>query len=352
MSDSKNLTALNCPNCDAPLSCKSTDMVVTCESCGTSVIIKDLVTKTRIDNQDKLNSYLNLSENALKTKDWKSAYKYYESICKIDCSEKNMSILNILNFMRGKSDFRQETVSECRKLDIEKRRFFLEEMKFYIDSLKASDIKKANSYADPNRRQSELRAANAKYFPMYNLINSELEEIRPVKCICGNTLEYNEDVCSECGKTRLEICEELKNSEKLAQKEKIMLIISLSWLGLDVLIGSVSASYIFYGEASSAVFPGIIAFIFLALYIILFNRKLKSKYVTIIAGKLEKIHLNNKTELLNKIFLPVAVIVPVIIIILLGTIMVPQESEEILDSGSGITEVIEETAEKTTEAPT
>ena len=116
MSDNKDIVALNCPNCKAPLSCNKNEMTVTCEHCGTSVLIKDLVTKSRVNKSDKLQSSITMADNAFDNKDWKSACKYYEAICKIDPSDENMSVYNILMYITGKTAYREDIIKQKYKL--------------------------------------------------------------------------------------------------------------------------------------------------------------------------------------------------------------------------------------------
>ena len=62
---------------------------------------------------------------------------------------------------------------------------------------------------------------------MLDKVNTEIKMISHLKCICGNMLEYNEETCSNCSKTRQQILTELDTQEVSKKKVTTMAIIAL-----------------------------------------------------------------------------------------------------------------------------
>lgn len=341
MSDSKDLISLNCPNCQAPLSCKSTEMTVICEHCGTSVLIKDFITKSRVNSKDKLESSLAMAENAFKTKDWKSAYKYYESVCKITKSDEDLAIFNILSCICGKIEPSAEIIENCNKIDVAKRKIILDALKTHIESLRVSETKAAtNKYKDTKTRNKIYQSINSKYVPMLDKVNTEIKMISPLKCICGNMLEYNEETCSNCSKTRQQILTELDTQEVSKKKVTTMAIIALVILFFSWIFGSSAFSHLYHG--SGVVSHWILAIIGLAVFVALINGKLKNIIVDFIAEKTPI-----KSDIVNKILLPVTIAVPLVLMAVGGMFMNPEDSN--INDSSSLTENVIETTEQSTE---
>ena len=341
MSDSKDLISLNCPNCQAPLSCKSTEMTVICEHCGTSVLIKDFITKSRVNSKDKLESSLAMAENAFKTKDWKSAYKYYESVCKITKSDEDLAIFNILSCICGKIEPSAEIIENCNKIDVAKRKIILDALKTHIESLRVSETKAAtNKYKDTKTRNKIYQSINSKYVPMLDKVNTEIKMISPLKCICGNMLEYNEETCSNCSKTRQQILTELDTQEVSKKKVTTMAIIALVILFFSWIFGSSAFSHLYHG--SGVVSHWILAIIGLAVFVALINGKLKNIIVDFISEKTPI-----KSDIVNKILLPVTIAVPLVLMAVGGMFMNPEDSN--INDSSSLTENVIETTEQSTE---
>ncbi|MGN0613581.1 MAG: hypothetical protein ACI4JB_06725 [Porcipelethomonas sp.] len=315
MSDNyKDLIALNCPNCQATLSCKSNEMTVTCEHCGTSILIKDLITKSRIDKADKLESSSAMAENALKNKDWKSAYKYYESICKIEQSPENMAIFNILAYICDKIGYQETIFDNSKNIHIDNRRVLLEAVKTHIEQLRTDELKAlSNKYKDPKVYRKYSKSIYNKYLPLVGRADEEIRNITPVICSCGNTVEYNENECSECGKTRNQIIDEQTKKAADDKLNKTLSVTALVCMVLGILFGAGMVKSIISGEFQAAFL--IFTVILTAVFVVVINFKVRDYVVSLFP---EKIQTN---AAVIKALPAVTIAVPVILMIALGAMM-------------------------------
>lgn len=233
MKENSGLLALNCPNCQAPLECDESEMTVTCESCGTSVLIKDLVTKTRINKGDKLKSSVQMAENAFDNKDWKSACKFYEQICKTDYSAENMAVYNLLMYINGKISFNGDLITNSKNIEPVKRRLLLELAKNALINDRTNEMKERSRGMNATGYRELQKSVFAKYKVIINEIDNELKTIIPMKCTCGNNIDPGEEKCSKCGLTRQEI---LKNAQKESVKSKKKIFIIIAAIVVAVLV--------------------------------------------------------------------------------------------------------------------
>lgn len=302
MNDNNSLISLTCPNCQATLSCSSTEMTITCEHCGTSVLIKDFITKSRVNNDDKLQSYLTLAENAFKIKDWKNAYKYYESICKITKSDKDITIFNALGYICGKIGFRDGIAVDCRKLELDMRILLLNEMKKYTESLKAHDMEIVRNLPNDSKNKKTNYPTTLditiKYQQPLKTLNSEIEATKPIKCMCGNFLQCTDEECSKCGKSRQEVLEYIKDKKTFTN--------SLICMFFSVIFGALAVS------DRLKIFNYIVAFIFLLISVMGLNRTSKTEA------------LKNKVK---KLFLPITIGFPIVFMILIGLCIKPSKAD-------------------------
>jgi len=344
MSDNKDIVALNCPNCKAPLSCNKNEMTVTCEHCGTSVLIKDLVTKSRVNKSDKLQSSITMADNAFDNKDWKSACKYYEAICKIDPSDENMSVYNILMYITGKTAYREDIIKQNRNISIEKRKVLLNAVKSYLEGKRGEETRAlARKYKDKKVYKKQARVVFAKYQNMMGPVINEIKNVNPVKCTCGYTVEYNEDSCSSCGKTREQISKEKKEKYAKDKSNQKLLFIALIGMAVGIFFGAGTFSSIIYGSFEPAFL--VFTVILTALFVIAVNKKLKD----FILEKLpEKIKENE--FIVQKGFLIATIAVPVIMMLLLGSCMKSDNTENTKDETA--TTVITTVTEQETVATT
>ena len=146
-------------------------------------------------------------------------------------------------------------------------------LKTHIESLRVSETKVAtNKYKDTKTRNKIYQSINSKYVPMLDKVNTEIKMISPLKCICGNMLEYNEETCSNCSKTRQQILTELDTQEVSKKKVTTMAIIALVILFFSWIFGSSAFSHLYHG--SGVVSHWILAIIGLAVFVALINGKL------------------------------------------------------------------------------
>ena len=323
MSDRKDLITLNCPNCQAPLSCESSEMTITCEHCGTSVLIKDLITESRINNEDQLESYRTLAKNALNVRDWNNAYKYYESICKITKSDKDIAIFNALGYICGKLQFYDKFAIDCRELELDMRILLLNEMKNYTKALKARDMEIAtqNKNNSNNKQKSESTLdVYLRYDPILKTLNTEINHTKPIRCLCGNYLQCTDEKCSQCGKSRKEVLEDKANDRKFTN--------SILYAVLSIIFGT----FTFSGRMSK------IGFIITAVLLIMAVSGLNK------TSKTEAL----KTKL-NRLFLPIMTAVPVTLMVLLGFCFKPNKpNADISTLKSAIIETTEQTTARKT----
>lgn len=221
--ENNNLVSLICPQCNAQLEINSTELKTNCKHCGTSILIKDFVTERRIDNEDKIVSLRKLAENSLKNRDWKKVSEYYEEICKISPTEENVRNLNIVNFFLGKTIFQKSLLDSFYTLPIKEHRNLLTEMLKHINSLKSQEISKANTISDPKTKNATISSIHAKYQRDIQLIVTEQKKLTPIKCSCGAEIQYNEDTCANCGKTKAaNLADESLKQKKKNQKTIII----------------------------------------------------------------------------------------------------------------------------------
>lgn len=322
MKDNNDLISLNCPNCQAPLSCNSTEMTITCKHCGTSILIKDFITGSRINSKDQLQSYKTLAENALQISDWKNAYKYYETICKITKLDEDIAIFNALGYICGKLQFCDKLAIDCRKLELNMRILLLNEMKNYTESLKKRDMAIATQAKKNSNTQKSDSTVDIylRYNPILQTLNTEIQDTKPIKCMCGNILLRTDEECSKCGKSRQEVLEEIKN--------KRIWVNSFIFMLFSVIFGALAVS----GKLS--IFNFIVAAILLIMAVSGLNKTTKSEA------------LKNK---LNHFFLPIMIVVPVTLMVLLGLCFKPNKpNPEVNTLNSAIIETTEWTTNKNT----
>lgn len=343
MSDNKDIISLNCPNCQAPLNCKSTEMTITCEHCGASVLIKDFVTKSRINKSDKLDSSTMLADNAVRNKDWKAAYKHYESICKINNTESNIGILNALGYICGRIDFNYDLISGLKATEITLRRTLISEMMKQTAQKQRTEMQSVAYLSGRNKQlyKNKVSIINQKYSPVLSALNSELRDITPVKCSCGNMVEYDEDKCSKCGKERSLIIEEARQIELGRKKANRFAIVAAFTFVISVLFGSSSIAYIRIGDYSTASKQAVISLLLFAVFLFVLNSKLKNFLLSQLS---EKISVFDKfRDKVNKIYLPFTVVVPLVCMLFLGMCMNAEnrKPEESITAAEQITETTE-----------
>lgn len=343
MSDSNEIFALVCPNCKAPLSCKSTDMTTICEHCGTSVFIKELVTADRINKSDKLKSNLAMADNSINNRDWKSAYKYYESICKVEPSSENMAIFNLLSYICGKLDYQASYFEESKNISLDKRKVLLEaSKKSTVDekTKKIQDVYKKYRNQKVARKQAKL--IDNQYTVRLNLISLEIQKASPVKCSCGNTVECTEQSCSKCGKSRDTILTEYKDKLAKSKSNNINLIVALICGGLGIFFGAGTFSEILYGDFSFITL--FLALFGIAIMVYIINVKVKDMFLDLLPDKLRT------NEYMPKALLVATIIIPIVFMLLLGSCMKPQENEEKNESSIVVTTTQKITEKATTKA--
>lgn len=340
MSDNKDIISLNCPNCQAPLKCKSTEMTTTCEHCGTSVLIKDFVTKSRLNKSDKLDSSTLLADNAIRNKDWKSAYKHYESICKINNTESNIGILNALGYICGRIDFNNDLISGLETTEITLRRILISEMMKQTAQKQRTEMQSVAYLSGRNKQlyKNKVRIINQKYSPALGTLNSELRKITPVKCSCGNIVEYDEVNCSRCGKERSQIVEEARQIELGRKKANRFAVVAAFAFVISVLFGGSAISYIRSGDYSAASKQAVISLFLFAVFIFILNAKLKNFLLSQLS---EKVSLIDKfKDKVNKIYFPFTVAIPLVCMIFIGLCM-NTEAHTAEDSLSAIKQITE-----------
>lgn len=210
------LISLTCPQCHAQLEINSTELQVNCQHCGTQILVRDFITARRIDNQDKQTAFQALAENAFKNKDWARAFEYYEKLCKISPTADNLRNMNISSLFSGKVQIQQSTLNSLYELPIEQHREILSELLKHLNTLKSKELATANTIANDNRKKNAVNSIHTKYAPALQALYAETNKLKPISCSCGGQLQYNEDVCSRCGKAKQVILKE-QNDKKNKQ---------------------------------------------------------------------------------------------------------------------------------------
>lgn len=216
-----SLISLNCPNCGSKLEVNSTEMKTNCQYCGTQILIKDFITARRIDKSDKIKSLQDLIQNAVNNNDYSKAYKYSEEICKLDSSKENLIKLNLYGFMAGKIDFNDSLLDDLYSLTPDEHRSYLSRILGAVNMRKQEELNKALKIANEQRRRTESAQINKKYSPVIFKINTEINKLKQKRCKCGHMLEYNENVCPNCGLNYGDYQAELDRIKKEKTKKMI-----------------------------------------------------------------------------------------------------------------------------------
>lgn len=220
----KDLISLSCPNCGSQLEVSSTEMKTNCKYCGAQVLIKDFITERRVDKADRIASLMDMISNSVNIGNFAKAYKYSEEMCKLDSSKKNIALLNLYGFMSGENNFNYSILDELYLFTPDEHRAYLEQILTTINNNKRNELKNASSIINEQQRQAETIRINNYYQPIHNKLNSEIKKLKKKMCKCGYMIEYNENVCPECGLNYSDYQAELIK----ARKEKNNKIIKLS----------------------------------------------------------------------------------------------------------------------------
>ncbi len=163
-----------------------------------------------------------------------------------------------------------------------------------------------------------------RYDPILKILNTEIQETKPIKCMCGNTLLCIDEECSKCGKSRQEVLEEIKI--------KRMWVNSFIFMFFSVIFGTLAVS----GRLS--IFNFIVAAVLLMMAISGLNKTTKTE------------SLKNK---FNRSFLPIMTVVPVTLMILLGLCFKPNKPDaEVNTITSAKIETTESSTSKNTKMST
>lgn len=86
---------LSCTNCGSPLTLDLKATLIECPYCKQQYLLKELLTKQRIENIDRLYIVKPLAENALTTHRYMDALVYFEEVCNIEPTEISLARYNL-----------------------------------------------------------------------------------------------------------------------------------------------------------------------------------------------------------------------------------------------------------------
>lgn len=236
-----DLINLNCPNCGSQLKVESTKMKTTCQFCGTDILIKDFITARRVDKEDKLESYSVLIENAKRNKDYKGVYKYYNEVCKLEPSKENLMNLNLYGFYSGAFEFQADWLQDLYILPPPEHRAILDEMLSFVNKSKQQRIDKLPPNMTVQQKNTEICKINNEFAKTINALSAEIRRLKIKRCRCGAEIEYNEDICPQCGTSYSAYQRELTQAKKAKRKKiiKWSLIIGIPAAVVIVIFSSV-----------------------------------------------------------------------------------------------------------------
>ena len=79
--------------------------------------------------------------------------------------------------------------------------------------------------SDKKARNSSIRNINLKYGTINVALQKEEQNLKPVKCKCGQKLDFDTNVCPRCGTLRADIVRKKKRREKIVSTILIILIV-------------------------------------------------------------------------------------------------------------------------------
>lgn len=237
-----SLITLNCPNCGSQLEVNSIEMKTNCKYCGTQILIKDFITERRIDKNDKIKALEDLVNNAANNGDYAKAYKYSEDICKLDSSNENLVKMNLFGFMAGKIEFNSSLLDDLYSFSPDEHRSYLSRILGAVNTRKQNELDKALKIANEQRRRTEAAQINNKYTPVIFQINTEINKMKQKRCKCGHMLEYNENVCPNCGMNYGDYQTELTRIKKEKNKKMVKLGIII---GVPIVIAIVVFAFVY-----------------------------------------------------------------------------------------------------------
>lgn len=240
-----DLIDLNCPDCGSHLKVESTKMKATCQFCGAEVLIKDFITERRVDKEDKILSLNKLIENAKNNKDYISAYKYYEEICKLEPTKENLLFLNLFGFYSDILDFQPNWITkDLYILSPDEHRKILNEILLFLKSKKHEKINKLPYNLTPNQRKDEINRINVEFAKTISFVSGEIQKMKIRHCKCGAELEYNVDFCPECGTNYIEYQKEILLKEQAKKRKYIKLGLII---GIPIIIIIIIFSFVYNG---------------------------------------------------------------------------------------------------------
>lgn len=238
----RDLLTLNCPNCGGQLEVNSTEMKTNCTFCGTQILIKDFITERRVDKADRVKSLKDMTINAINKQDFTSAYQYCEEICKLDSTKENITLLNVCGVLSGATKFSNSLLNELYVFTPDEHRALLAHISKMMNNKKQHEINLATKNPNEQRRKVQIKLINQTYSGIFRQINSEINKIKKKTCKCGNTLEYNEDVCSKCGLSYNDYQAELNNERKKKRQKMIKLGIII---GVPLIIIALVSTFVY-----------------------------------------------------------------------------------------------------------
>ena len=241
-SENRPLISLTCPTCGGQLEVSSTEIKTKCLYCGTQILIKDFITERRIDKADRIKALSDMAKNAVCNNDYTKAYDYYEEICKLDSSKENLARFNLYGFIIGKLNFNYAMLDDLYMLTPSDHRAMLDEILGIVNSRKQHELNSIAKNISENQQKRECSRIMNNYAPLIQRINLEISRMKQKRCKCGYMIEYDENVCPNCGTNYADYQSEMAKNRQALKRKRIKLGIAIS---IPVIIFAIIFSFVY-----------------------------------------------------------------------------------------------------------